>query len=108
MPHRLASIVRCLLAALLVACLSASLLAQTGRGLIVGRVKDSAGAVLQGADLGEANLDHADLRRADLGGVRWKQIRSVAGANLYGVRNAPEGFADWAMKHGAVAHTDGE
>ena len=49
MPHRLVSIVRCLLAALLVACLSASLLAQTGRGLIVGRVKDSAGAVLQGA-----------------------------------------------------------
>ncbi|HTQ54767.1 MAG TPA: pentapeptide repeat-containing protein [Bryobacteraceae bacterium] len=69
---------------------------------------DLVGAVLQGADLGEANLARADLRRADLGGVRWKQIKSVAGANLYGVRNAPEGFADWAMKHGAVAHADGE
>ena len=50
-----------------------------------------------------ANLDNADLRKADLRGVVWKGIRGIAKANVHGVRNAGEGFAFWAMQHGAVS-----
>jgi len=49
---------------------------------------------------------NADLRHADLQGLRWKGIKSVAGANVYGVRNGPDGFVTWAMGHGAVAGGD--
>jgi uncharacterized protein YjbI with pentapeptide repeats len=68
---------------------------------------DLAEADLTEADLGSANLDHADfsnadLRGADLGGVRWKGISSMRLANINGVRNAPAGFLEFALAHGAV------
>ena len=60
------------------------------------------GADLSGADFTDASLIDVDLRQADLNGIRWQQIRSLSGANIYAVRNAPQGFVAWAMQRGAV------
>lgn len=63
---------------------------------------DLVGADLSHADLSGASLDNIDLRQANFDGTNWKQIKSIKGANLYGVRNAPDGFTDWAVHGGAV------
>jgi hypothetical protein len=63
---------------------------------------DFAGAELRDADLREASLEDTDLEGADLEGVKWGQLRSVKGMNVYGVKNAPAGFVEWALEHGAV------
>lgn len=57
---------------------------------------------LSGADFSGASLINVDLRSADLNGIRWKQIKSLRGANIYGIKNAPEGFVAWALAQGAV------
>jgi hypothetical protein len=62
---------------------------------------DLNGANLSGADLTGADLTDADLRYTDLRGVRWRKLKAVESVNIYGVRNAPPGFTDWAMAHGA-------
>ncbi len=64
---------------------------------------DLVNADLSGADLSGASLTNADLRNADLKGVLWMKIQSIAKANVYGVRNAPEGFVAWALEHKAVS-----
>jgi hypothetical protein len=64
---------------------------------------DLVNADLDGADLRGANLENADLRNANLQGTLWKGIRSIEKADIYGVRNAEEGFAAWAMQHRAVS-----
>lgn len=47
-------------------------------------------------------MTDADLRGANLHGVRnWNTCR-IKGANVYGVRNAPE-FVQWALANGAVS-----
>jgi hypothetical protein len=66
---------------------------------------DLVNADLAGADLGGANLQNADLRNTNLEGVRWKDIKSIANANIHGVRKAPEGFEHWALQHKAVSLT---
>jgi hypothetical protein len=63
---------------------------------------DFSGADFAGADLSRANLSNADLHEADLRDARWKEIGGVKGANIFGVKNAPEGFVAWALKNGAV------
>jgi Pentapeptide repeats (9 copies) len=63
---------------------------------------DLSGADLTGVDFGDASLFDVDLRNADLNAVHWREIRKVTKANIYGVKNAPEGFVSWAMQHGAV------
>lgn len=63
---------------------------------------DFSGADFAGADLSRANFSNADLRDADLRDAQWKEISSVKGANILGVKNAPEGFVGWALKNGAV------
>jgi hypothetical protein len=68
---------------------------------------DLVGANLSGVDLAEANLENADLRRVDLGGAEWRNIQSIRGANIFEVRNPPEGFVAWALQHGAQS-TPGE
>lgn len=68
------------------------------------RNSDLNGASLIGADLTGAALDNSDLRGADLANVQWQHVGGVAGADITGVRNAPAGFADWALKHGAVSN----
>jgi Pentapeptide repeats (8 copies) len=59
-------------------------------------------ANLAGADLTRANLDNADLRNSDLHSIHWQEIRSMKLANVAGVKNAPDGFLQWALQHGAV------
>jgi hypothetical protein len=68
---------------------------------------DLTGAMLSEADLTDASLADADLSNTDLRGVRWEHIASVKNANIFGVRNAPQGFVEWAMKHGAMQHDTG-
>jgi uncharacterized protein YjbI with pentapeptide repeats len=63
---------------------------------------DLNGANLRNADLNGVNLAGADLRNADLNGAKWEQLASVKGTSISGVRNAPAGFLEWAVKNGAV------
>ena len=91
----------------------------TSANLHSGNFRESnfSGANLQGADLGDADFclaklsgavlddatfDAADLGNADLSNVNWQHIKSLKGANIRQVRNAPEGFVEWAVQHGAV------
>lgn len=83
---------------------------------------DLYGASLQGASLNGANLHGAellhtdftltDLRDVNLQNCRdWESISSIRGANIHGVKNAPEGFQEWALNAeelggGAVAIAD--
>ena len=57
---------------------------------------DLSNADLVNADLTGADLHEANLENADLGNVR------IEKANIQGVRNAPKGFADWALRRHAV------
>ena len=63
---------------------------------------DLSGADLRDADLTSASLEDADLNSSDLRGVKWFNLQSVKGLNLYGVQNAPAGFLEWALAHGAI------
>jgi hypothetical protein len=63
---------------------------------------DLQGTNLSGADLSGAMLDNADLRFAIMNNTNWSNIRSIKGANLFGLRNPPNGFLQWSVKHGAV------
>jgi hypothetical protein len=72
------------------------------------RDADLNGASLAGADLEGAELDDADLRQADLKGIDWGHLKSVKGANIAGARNLPAGFAEWALKNGAVEQAGAE
>jgi len=63
---------------------------------------DFCGAQLAAADLSDVALDGADLGNTDLSGVQWQKIRSIRKTNIAGVKNAPQGFLDWARKNGAV------
>jgi hypothetical protein len=64
---------------------------------------DLSGADLTGANLSGAHLDGADLRGASLAGVKWAGISSVKLANIFGAKSLPSGFAQWALRHGAVS-----
>jgi len=69
---------------------------------------------LNGSNLTEANCEdsdfsRADLRNCELKNLKWKGIKEVKLANLFGVKDAPEGFIKWAMQNGGVAiESDGE
>lgn len=63
---------------------------------------DLNGADLTNSKLSGTDLTNADLRNADLSHIDWKQIKSVKNADIFGARNMPEGFADWALHHGAL------
>lgn len=60
------------------------------------------GCDLSGSRLDDADISDADLRFAELRNIQWKQLKKVAGANIAGVKDAPDGFVDWALKNGAV------
>ena len=67
------------------------------------------GADLSGADLRGARLRGADLQGADLAHARdWDDILDIARANISHVRNAPDGFVEWALKNGAVQKDEDE
>jgi len=59
------------------------------------------GADLTGVDLTDASLANTDLSNADLRGIEWKHIK-ILKTNIYGVKNAPDGFASWALSNGAM------
>jgi len=62
---------------------------------------DLTGADLSGAELAGASLAGADLSHAELRDIRWEHLARVKNTNIFGVKDAPAGFVDWAMKHGA-------
>jgi len=64
---------------------------------------DLFGADLRQADLTGAHLAKADLRNTDLHDTKWQEIAEIKLANVFGVRNAPAGFLEWAAKMGAVS-----
>ncbi|MFZ0744415.1 MAG: pentapeptide repeat-containing protein [Terracidiphilus sp.] len=66
------------------------------------RNTDLNGSSLVGVDLSDAVLDGSDLRTADLRDIEWHHLKSIAMANIAGVRNAPAGFVEWALKGGAI------
>jgi hypothetical protein len=59
-------------------------------------------ADLTGADVSGVILANADLRNASLADLKWRDDPNLKNANIYGVKNAPEGFVAYALKHGAV------
>ncbi len=63
---------------------------------------DLTGADLTGANLSGAILTNADLSNTRLSNLRWRDLGSVKNANIYGVKDAPDGFISWAKQHGAV------
>jgi hypothetical protein len=69
---------------------------------------DLNGANLSGADLTRADLTDADLSNANLRGIVWHNLKGVDSVNIYGVRNAPAGFVEWAMQHGAQSRAGEE
>jgi hypothetical protein len=64
---------------------------------------DLNGCNLTGANCEDSDFSRADLRNCELKNLKWKGINEVKFANLFGVKDAPEGFVQWAMKNGAVA-----
>jgi hypothetical protein len=64
---------------------------------------DLTSANLSSANLQRADLSSADLRNANLSALHWKEISSMREANIFGVRNAPDGFLQFALAHGAVS-----
>lgn len=72
------------------------------------RDADFVGADLAHVNLNGANLISADLRSANLDQIEWRKIKSIAKANIAGVRAAPEGFLQWALANGAVDSSAGE
>ena len=69
---------------------------------------DLVGADLEGTKLDGVDLTSADIRSAKLKDIQWQQIKSVKGAYIAGVQDAPEGFVKWALLNGAVESSDGD
>jgi hypothetical protein len=65
------------------------------------------GSDLNGAHLTGADLTNVDLRFADLYNADWEKIKSISMANIAGVKNAPKGFVEWALRNGAVQSNPG-
>ena len=64
---------------------------------------DLFGADLGQADLTGAHLGKADLRNTDFHGTDWQEIAEIRLANVFGVKDAPTRFLEWAAKMGAVS-----
>jgi len=63
---------------------------------------DLFGADLTVADLSRATLASADLRNTNLASLKWSDTVHLKNANIFGVKNAPEGFVAYALKRGAI------
>ena len=64
---------------------------------------DLTGANLSEADLEGANLAKADLRSSDFRNTKWQKIEGIKLANVFGIKNAPADFLNWAIQNGAVS-----
>ena len=60
------------------------------------------GADLSSADFSKTDLARADLRNANLANLKWNGLGDLAGANILGIKNAPEGFVQYALRKGAI------
>lgn len=75
---------------------------------------DLSGADLRTADLCGVSLtgsvlDRCDLRQAKAHGLEgWRDLKSVKLANIWGIKDAPQGFEEWARGKGAVAIEDND
>jgi Pentapeptide repeats (8 copies) len=63
---------------------------------------DLFGADLTAVDLSRAILVNADLRHANLANLKWNKTLDPENANIFGVKNAPEGFVAYCLKSGAI------
>jgi uncharacterized protein YjbI with pentapeptide repeats len=63
---------------------------------------DLSGSNLSNSRFDDANLADADLSSADLRNVEWKNLKNITDANIYQVKNPPQGFTEWALQHGAI------
>lgn len=72
------------------------------------RNTDLNGSSLVGVDFSGAALDGSDLRNSNLQNIEWQHLKSIAMANIAGVRNAPAGFVEWALKNGAIDQRNAE
>lgn len=70
------------------------------------RSADLEGSSLVSVDFSGASLDDADLRGANLDEIQWQRVKSIKGAIVTGVKNAPAGFVEWALKNGALDQAD--
>lgn len=67
------------------------------------RSADLSNGSLVSSDVEGANFYLANLMEADLENLHnWQKIQDIRGANIKGVKNAPEGFIEWAMQEGAI------
>jgi uncharacterized protein YjbI with pentapeptide repeats len=64
---------------------------------------DLNGCNLSEADCEDTDFSRADLRNCELKNLKWKGVKELKFANVFGVKDAPDGFISWAMQHGAVA-----
>src|SRR6516162_9520392 len=64
---------------------------------------DLTGANLSEAALEGANLAKADLRSSDFRNTKWQKIEGIKLANVFGIKNAPAYFLNWAIQNGAVS-----
>ena len=65
-------------------------------------------ANLSSSDLSRTDLTNTDLRNTDLKNIRWDGITSMHLTNVFGVRNAPDGFVAYALAQGAVSAASDE
>jgi len=73
------------------------------------RGTDFRGANLKGAILTGVEFNWSDLRDSNLTDIRdWQRIKNIEFANIYSVKNPPDGFIEWATEHGAVSIKDDE
>jgi len=68
---------------------------------------DFVGVDLTGADISGATLANTDLRNANLANLKWRDNPNFKNANVFGVKNDPEGFLAYALQHGAVQDAAG-
>jgi hypothetical protein len=64
---------------------------------------DLNGCNLSEADCEDTDFSRVDLRNCELKNLKWKGIKELKLANVFGVRDVPDGFMAWARQHGAVA-----
>ena len=59
------------------------------------------GATISG-DVRGASFYKANMENASLNLENWQQINTIDGTNIFGVRDAPDGFVEWALANGAI------
>ena len=65
-------------------------------------------STLLGVNLKGASLIGANFSEADLSQLEWDDETKVLNSNIFGIRNAPKGFKEWALKRGAVEYSNNE